>query len=79
MAYVEPFEPADGADPEIEHAVDRDLHVFRGRGNAPTLKHEIAAAVVGAAGLTDPVLLNFGVSEVNWWLHYELAPVCSST
>jgi glycosyltransferase involved in cell wall biosynthesis len=80
VAYVEPFKPGlDGAEPELEHAVDRDLHVFRGRGNAPVLKHEIAATVIGAAGLTDPVLLNFGVSEVNWWLHYELAPACSST
>jgi hypothetical protein len=25
------------------------------------------------------VFLNFGVSEANWWLHYEFAPVCSST
>ncbi len=31
------------------------------------------------AELNDPVFLNFGVSEVNWWLHYEFAPVCSRT
>ncbi len=23
------------------------------------------------------MLLNFGVSETNWWLHYEFAPLCS--
>jgi hypothetical protein len=39
----------------------------------------VAAGVVQLAELNDPVLLNFGVSEANWWLHYEFAPVCSRT
>ena len=25
------------------------------------------------------MLLNFGVSEANWWFHYEFAPLCSRT
>ena len=41
--------------------------------------HEVAHGVVKLAELNDPILLNFGVSEANWWLHYEFAPVCSRT
>lgn len=76
VAYVEPFRPREGADADLNHLLDRSLHVFSGAGTPPTGRHEVGAAVVAAAGLTDPLLLNFGVSEANWWIHYEFAPVC---
>jgi hypothetical protein len=79
VAYVEPFRPREGADSELNHRVDRSLHVFSGVGTPPTGGHEVAAAVVGTAGLSDPLLLNFGVSEANWWNQYEFAPVCRSS
>ena len=78
VAYVEPFRPRPGAgaDAELNHRLDRSLHVFSGVGTPPSGQHEVAAAVCAAAGLTDPLLLNFGVSEANWWIQYEFAPVC---
>jgi hypothetical protein len=79
VAYVEPFHPREGADADLNHRLDRSLHVFSGAGTPPTGKHEVAAAVVAAAGLTDPLLLNFGVAEANWWIQYEFAPVCGGT
>jgi glycosyltransferase involved in cell wall biosynthesis len=78
VAYVEPFR-AGGSEAELSHRVDGRLHVFQGAGTPPVGAHEIANAVVGTAGLERPALLNFGVSEVNWWLHYEFAPVCAAT
>jgi hypothetical protein len=78
VAYVEPFHEGPG-EPELGCHDDRGLHVFTGRGNPPAGTHEVAKGIVQLAGLTDPVLLNFGVSEANWWLHHELAPVCSRT
>ena len=79
VAYVEPFLPREGADADLNHRLDRSLHVFSGVGTPPSGQHQVAAAVVGAAGLTDPVLLNFGVSEANWWIQYEFAPVCGAS
>lgn len=76
VAYVEPFEAASG-EPELGVRDDRGLFVFTGRGSPPVSHHEVAHAVLQLAGLEDPVLLNFGVSEANWWLHYEFAPLCS--
>jgi hypothetical protein len=78
VAYVEPFVSAPG-EPELNARDDRGLFVFSGRGTPPTGSHEVAHGVAQLAGLTDPVLLNFGVAETNWWLHYELAPICSQT
>jgi glycosyltransferase involved in cell wall biosynthesis len=78
VAYVEPFLPAAG-EPQLGAREDRGLYVFSGTGTPPTGRHEVAAGVVQLAELNDPILLNFGVSEANWWLHYEFAPVCSRT
>jgi Glycosyl transferases group 1 len=78
VAYVEPFVPAPG-EAQLGANNDRGLLVFSGSGTPPTGQHEIARGVVQVAELNDPVFLNFGVSEVNWWLHYEFAPVCSRT
>jgi Glycosyl transferases group 1 len=78
VAYVEPFEPAPG-EPQLGARDDRGLLVFSGRGSTPVGGHEIGHGVLQIAEMTDPVFLNFGVSEANWWLHYEFAPVCSST
>lgn len=76
VAYVEPFRPREGPDAELNHRVDGALHVFSGTGTPPSGGHEVAGAVLAAAGLADPVLLNFGVAEANWWIQYEFAPVC---
>jgi hypothetical protein len=78
VAYVEPFLPAPG-EPQLGARDDRGLLVFSGSGTPPTGQHEVARGVVGLAELNEPVLLNFGVSQANWWLHYEFAPVCSRT
>ncbi len=78
VAYIEPFRPREGADAELNHRVDRSLHVFSGAGTPPSGRHEIAEMVLAAAGLTQPLLLNFGVSEANWWIHYEFSPLCST-
>ena len=78
VAYVEPFHPGPG-EPELNVRSDDGLLVFTGRGTPPTGAHEIANGVVSLGALSDPVLLNFGVSAANWWLHYEFAPVCART
>jgi len=78
VAYVEPFVPGPG-EPQLGAHNDRGLLVFAGTGTPPTGQHEVARGVVGLAELNNPVLLNFGVSQANWWLHYEFAPVCSRT
>ena len=78
VAYVEPFLPAPG-EPQLGARNDRGLLVFSGSGSPPTGRHEIAQGVLQLAELNHPILLNFGVSEANWWLHYEFAPVCSRT
>jgi hypothetical protein len=78
VAYVEPFLPAPG-EPQLGARNERGLLVFSGSGSPPTGQHEVARGVVQLAELRDPVFLNFGVSEANWWLHYEFAPVCSRT
>jgi Glycosyl transferases group 1 len=78
VAYVEPFLPAPG-EPQLGARNERGLLVFSGSGSPPTGQHEVARGVVQLAQLRDPVFLNFGVSEANWWLHYEFAPVCSRT
>lgn len=80
VAYMEPFQTMPGlAEPELNVRDDRGLMVLSGRGQAPAGAHEVAHGVTQLAGLENPVLLNFGVSEANWWLHYELAPICSRT
>jgi hypothetical protein len=78
VAYLEPFHPG-GGEAELGVREDRGLMVFTGRGVPPSGAHEVAAGVLSVGDLKDPVLLNFGVSEANWWFHYELAPVCSKT
>jgi hypothetical protein len=78
VAYVEPFLPAPG-EPQLGARNDRGLLVFSGAGSPPTGHHEVAHGVIQLAELNDPILLNFGVSEANWWLHYEFAPMCSRT
>lgn len=80
VAYLEPFQAVPGTgEPELNVRKDRGLFVFTGRGPAPCGGHEVARGMAQLAGLEDPLLLNFGVSEANWWLHYELAPICSRT
>jgi hypothetical protein len=78
VAYVEPFHPSPG-EPQLGARQDRGLLVFSGTGAPPTGGHEVAQGVLQTAQLEAPVLLNFGVSEANWWLHYEFAPLCSRT
>ena len=78
VAYVEPFLPAPG-EAQLGARDDRGLFVFSGSGAPPTGRHEVAQGVIQLAELNDPILLNFGVAEANWWIHYEFAPVCSRT
>lgn len=78
VAYVEPFHPRPG-EPELGARDDHGLLVFTGHGTPPVGGHDVAHGVVSTAQMTDPILLNFGVSHTNWWLHYEFAPVCSRT
>jgi hypothetical protein len=78
VAYVEPFHRAPG-EPELGARDDRGLLVYTGRGVPPCGSHEVAQGVISLAEMHDPVLLNFGVSEANWWFHYEFAPLCSRT
>jgi Glycosyl transferases group 1 len=77
VAYVEPFVAAPG-EPQVDRAVIRGLDVYRGRGTPPATQ-ELAQAVIGASQLEDPILLNFGVAESNWWFHYEFAPRAART
>lgn len=78
VAYVEPFLPGPG-EPELNVREDRGLFVFRGSGTPPVGQHEVAQGVATLASLRDPILLNFGVAETNWWLNYEFGPICSRT
>ncbi|HEV2815257.1 MAG TPA: hypothetical protein VGW10_18520 [Solirubrobacteraceae bacterium] len=74
VAYVEPFVPGDG-ESTLERRVVRGLDVYSG-GGAPIAPGELAQAVIGASGLEDPVLLNFGVGEANWSFLHEFRPYC---
>ncbi|MGO9754590.1 MAG: hypothetical protein ACLP8S_05670 [Solirubrobacteraceae bacterium] len=78
VAYFEPFLAGSG-EPELNVRDDRGLLVFTGRGTPPVAHHEVAQGVLQLAQMDGPLLLNFGVSEANWWMHYEFAPVCSRT
>jgi hypothetical protein len=78
VAYVEPFHPGPG-EPELGARNDRGLLVFTGRGATPCGSHEVGRGVISLAEMNDPVLLNFGVSEANWWFQYEFGPLCSRT
>jgi hypothetical protein len=78
VAYVEPFHAGSG-EPELGARNDDGLLVFTGRGPTPCGNHEVGRGVISLAEMTDPVLLNFGVSEANWWFQYEFAPLCSKT
>jgi Glycosyl transferases group 1 len=73
VAYVEPLRPAPG-EPTVERSEIRGLDVYRGQGALNACQHELAQAIVGASGLTDPILLNFGVVETNWHFLYEFGP-----
>jgi len=77
VAYVEPNEGGEGQ-PTMDAVDDRGLHVYRRRG-ADIPGDTVAEAVVRTSGLRDPVLLNFGVAESNWWLHHAFGPRCSMT
>jgi UDP-galactopyranose mutase len=77
VAYVEPFLAVD-MPPEFGRTPVRGVDVYRGRGTPPLGLHDVGRAVVASSELEDPVLLNFGVAETNWWFHYEFAPLCSA-
>jgi glycosyltransferase involved in cell wall biosynthesis len=77
VAYVEPNEGGEGP-PTIDAVSDRGLHVYRRRG-ADIPGDKVAEAVIRTSNLNDPILLNFGVAEANWWLHHAFAPRCSTT
>jgi hypothetical protein len=77
VAYIEPNTPATGQ-PTLDASDDRGLHVYRRRGpEVPA--DEVADAVIQTSQLKDPILLNCGVAEANWWFHHAFAPRCSTT
>jgi Glycosyl transferases group 1 len=78
VAYLEPFHPGSG-EAELGARDDRGLLVFTGRGATPCGAHEVAQGLISLAEMREPVLLNFGVAQPNWWFHYEFAPLCSRT
>lgn len=77
VAYVEPFVPGDG-EATLERRIVRGLDVYSGHG-AAIRPGELAQAVIGASGLEDPILLNFGVGEANWSFLHEFRPHCERT
>ncbi|MGH9016982.1 MAG: glycosyltransferase [Acidimicrobiales bacterium] len=77
VAYVEPNEGG-GGPPSLDAIDDGGLHVYRRRG-AEVPGDDVADAVIRTSGLRDPVLLNFGVAEANWWHHHAFGPRCATT
>jgi hypothetical protein len=77
VAYVEPNEGGQGQ-PTMDVSNDRGLHVYRRRGT-DVPGDTVADAVIKTSGLSDPILLNFGIADANWWLHHAFAPRCSTT
>lgn len=77
VAYVEPNEGGDGQ-PTMDLNDHHGLHVYRRRGT-DVPGDIVADAVIRTSNLSDPVLLNFGVAEANWWLHHAFAPRCATT
>ena len=77
VAYVEPAVPSE-TPPVLNARDERGLHVYELRGVVPDAS-EVAAAVVSSSGLENPVLLNFGVAEANWWFQHGYGPLCART
>jgi len=77
VVYCEPGPPSDGPATLNCHE-DRGLHVYQhqGQGVSP---EEYGRVVAQNAGLTDPLLVNCGVGDLNWWFHHALAPVARTT
>jgi len=75
VAYVEPVIP--GSAPGVLEVQNiRGVWRFQARGivGDPT---DMARAVIAQASLENPILLNCGVAEANWWFHTVFAPFCS--
>ncbi len=77
VAYVEPNVAGDGP-PTLDADNVRGLHVYARRG-AEVPADAVAEAVISTSQLCDPILLNFGVAETNWWFHHAFAPRCRTT
>jgi len=77
VAYVEPNVAGDGP-PTLDVNNIGGLHVYSRRG-AEVPADAVAEAVISTSQLRDPVLLNFGVAETNWWFHHAFAPRCRTT
>jgi Glycosyl transferases group 1 len=75
VAYVEPYVAGPG-EATLNRSVVRGLDVYAGAG-APIQPGELAAAVIGASQLEDPILLNFGVGDANWAFLHEFRAHCS--
>jgi hypothetical protein len=78
VAYIEPFHE-DPAPPTVDRSTIRGVDVWTGRGTPPVGRHELAEAVLANSGLEDPILLNCGMIESNWWFQYEFAPFVSTS
>ncbi len=77
VAYVEPNVAGEGP-PTLDASNIRGLHVYARRG-AEVPADAVAEAVISTSHLRDPILLNFGVAETNWWFHHAFAPRCGTT
>jgi hypothetical protein len=78
VAYVEPVELAAGQNPNLTATIRDGVHVYQVYGR-PFDTMALGQAVVETSGLHEPLLLNCGVSDVNWWFHHVFAPWSSRT
>ena len=78
VAYVEPVGLRPGENPTLTVDILNGVHVYQVHGQ-PFDVMALGQAVVETSGLNEPLLLNCGVSDVNWWFHHVFAPWCSRT
>ncbi len=78
VAYVEPVGLRPGQKPTLTVDILDGVHVYQVHGR-PFDAIALGRAVVETSGLNEPLLLNCGVSDVNWWFHHVFAPWCSRT
>lgn len=76
VAYVEPPVQADGAGFSCRQVNGLDVYELSGTAAGPAA---YASTVIEHSQLVDPILLNFGSSEANWWFHSGFAPRCKRT
>lgn len=76
VVYIEPVETQGPPNLTCTARDGLDVYQLIGRPNIGLL---VGRAVVENSHLEDPILLNFGLSENNWWFHHAFAPWCART